>query len=303
LSPTRTDGKSRRSVRSRAGIALLAGFVLLSTAGCSTEDLPRFGWPTAAATETERSLWLWQTLWVAAFIIGGITLILILWPAVFHRRKRMGEIPAQLRYNMPIEILYTAVPLVIVAVIFGYTARDQAEITKLSDNPPNTINVVGYQWNWTFNYMNEGTYDIGTPDTPAVLYLPVNETTRFDLTSPDVIHSFWVPSFLFKMDVIPGRTNQFELTPDRVGTFKGKCAELCGVDHARMLFDVKVVERAEYEAHLAERKAAGAEGILVTGRSNDNADGKQGRTEINRDPNYRPSAPTASPTAASGSQQ
>jgi cytochrome c oxidase subunit 2 len=301
LSPIRPGGTSRRSARQRrARYALLGVFVLLTTTACSTSDLPRLGWPTAAVEETERSLWLWQTAWVAGWIVFGITLVLILWPTVFHRRKRMGEIPAQTRYNLPIEIMYTVIPLIIVAVLFGYTARDQAEITALKDETPNTVNVVGFQWSWTFNYLDDETYDVGTPEQPPVLWLPVNETTRFELTSPDVIHSFWVPSFLFKMDVIPGRTNVFDLTPDRIGTFKGKCAELCGVDHSRMLFDVKVVSAEEYEAHMAELRAIGREGALVSGRVSDNTDGKQGRSEINRDPNPPKKTPM---TTETGSEQ
>lgn len=257
--------------------------------------------PTPAAEQSDSILWLWQTAWITAFVVGGITLVLILWPSVFHRRSRMGEVPAQTRYNLPIEVFYTIVPFLVIAVLFGYTARDEAELTRLADSTPNTVNVVGFQWSWTFNYVNDGTYDVGTPDEPPVLWLPVDEKTRFDLTSPDVIHSFWVPKFLFKMDVIPGRTNQFDLTPDTIGTFKGKCAELCGVDHSRMLFDVKVVSRADYDAHIAELKASGRDGLLVSGRVDDNASGKQGRTEINRDPSYRP--PSQAPVPTAGSDQ
>ena len=101
---------------------------------------------------------------------------------------------------------------------------------------------------------------------PSTLWLPVGREVRFTLTSPDVIHSFWVPAFLFKMDVIPGRENQFELTPNKVGTYAGKCAELCGVDHSRMLFTVKVVPKADYDAHIADLKANGQSGQLETGR-------------------------------------
>lgn len=233
--------------------------------------------------ETQRSLWLWQTLWVAAFIIGGAVLILILYPAVFHRRKRMGEVPVQTRYNIPIEVLYTFVPLVIVAVIFGFTARDQAKIVELTDNPDNNVEVVAFRWSWTFNYLEDDAYDIGTPAQEPTLWLPVGERTRFELVSPDVIHSFWVPDFLFKLDVIPGRTNMFELTPDKVGTYRGRCAELCGVDHTRMLFDVKVVERDEYDAHIAELQANGQGGLVQTDRVSDDAHGRQGRTTIGQD--------------------
>jgi len=80
---------------------------------------------------------------------------------------------------------------------------------------------------------------------------------RFELRSPDVIHSFWIPEFYFKMDVVPGRANSFDLTPTREGTFTGRCAELCGLYHSRMLFEVHVVPRAEYDQHLSDLKAAG----------------------------------------------
>jgi cytochrome c oxidase subunit 2 len=105
-------------------------------------------------------------------------------------------------------------------------------------------------------------------DQIPTLVLPVDEKVRFELTSPDVIHSFWVPSFLFKMDIIPGKTNVFELTPDRIGTFAGKCAELCGTYHSQMLFNVKVVERAEFNNYVAGLRAAGQSGSIQTGQSN-----------------------------------
>ena len=133
------------------------------------------------------------------------------------------------------------------------------------------LGVVGFRWSWTFNYLEEGVYDVGTPGERPQLYLPVDETVRFSLTSPDVIHSFWVPAFLHKMDVIPGRNNKFEVTPNKIGVYAGKCTELCGADHARMLFDVHVVSRADYEAHLQKLRDAGQIGVLDSGRSSDAA--------------------------------
>ena len=305
LSPTRPDGATTRSpLRSRLRLALLGGLVLLSTTACSSSDLPRLGWATPAAEQTQRSLFLWQTLWITAFIVGGVTLILILFPTVFHRRSRMGEVPVQTRYNLPIEIFYTLVPLIIVAVVFAFTARDEAQITKLAASTPNTVNVVGFQWSWTFNYVNEGTYDVGTPTEEPTLWLPIGEKTRFELTSPDVIHSFWVPAFLFKMDVIPGRTNQFDLTPSRIGLFKGRCAELCGVDHSRMIFNVNVVSLADYQAHIAALKAAGHIGLLQNGRISDAAQGREGRTEIGHNQSQiyvGPPGVVGTPSAQSGS--
>jgi len=198
-----------------------------------------------------------------------VTWGLMLWAAVAYRRRHKNDVPEQTKYNIPIEILYTVVPLIMILGLFWFTAKDQSEILAVSNDQQHTVNVVAYRWNWGFNYLDEDTYTVGTPNLPATLVLPVNEKVRFELTSPDVIHSFWVPSFLFKMDVIPGKTNVFELTPNKVGTYAGKCAELCGVDHSRMLFNVKVVEKAEYDAYIAGLKASGQTGLLVTGRSND----------------------------------
>jgi len=98
------------------------------------------------------------------------------------------------------------------------------------------------------------------------LYLPVDESVTFKLQSPDVIHSFWIPAFLMKMDVFPDRMNQFQVTPNKVGEYAGRCAELCGVDHARMLFRVKVVPRAEFEQHIASLRAKGQVGSIETDR-------------------------------------
>jgi cytochrome c oxidase subunit 2 len=156
-------------------------------------------------------------------------------------------------------------------------------LTALSDDPDRTINVVGFRWNWTFNYVDDDVYDTGSPNEFPTLYLPEGETVRFVLTSPDVLHSFWVPAFLFKRDVIPGRSNEFDLTPNKVGTYAGKCAELCGVDHSRMLFNVKVVPLDEYERHIADLEAAGQTGLLETGRVTTDADSGQGRTVLGGD--------------------
>ena len=131
---------------------------------------------------------------------------------------------------------------------------------------------MGQQWSWTFNYDKDQAldgqttvYDGGTTADRPVLYLPVDKSVEFKLVSPDVIHSFWVPTFLFKMDVIPGRDNHFSLTPTKEGTFVGRCAELCGVYHSRMLFDVKVVSEAEYASHLESLQQRGNIGPALGG--------------------------------------
>ncbi|MFD8590418.1 cytochrome c oxidase subunit II [Streptomyces sp. NPDC059637] len=305
MSPYGSDRSSRRPMRRKLPQALAAGLVLATATGCTYEDFPRLGMPSPATEQAPRILSLWQGSWAAAFAVGALVIGLILWSVFFHRRSRTKiEIPQQTRYNMPIEALYTVVPIIIIAVLFYFTARDENELLKTSEKPQHVVNVVGYQWSWAFNYMEdvdgdpatpaktpsqvamlpktmldnapkgaEGVYDAGIPATKVkgapspgpVLYLPKGETVQFILSSRDVIHSFWVPNFLFKMDVIPGKTNVFEVTPNKEGTFVGKCAELCGVDHARMLFNVKVVSPEEYRAHLQTLKDKGQTGYVPAG--------------------------------------
>jgi cytochrome c oxidase subunit 2 len=243
---------------------VLAASTLLLTTGCASEDLPTFAMPARDVTDqAPRILSLWQGAWIAAFAVGALVWGLILWAVVFYRRKRNHTgLPAQTRYNLPIEVLYTVVPLIAIAVFFFYTARDESEIMKTSSNPDHTITVTGIQWSWQFNYTSDGGADAtttGTPAKPPTLYLPAGESVLFKLQSDDVIHSFWVPAFLFKMDVIPGQDNEFQVTPKKIGTYVGKCAELCGKDHARMLYNVKVVTPDEYSAHVDQVKAENAQ--------------------------------------------
>ncbi|MEU4732549.1 cytochrome c oxidase subunit II [Streptomyces sp. NPDC023588] len=309
MSPYGSDRSPRRPMRRKLLQALTAGVVLATATGCSYtwKDFPRLGMPTPVTEEAPRILSLWQGSWAAALITGILVWGLIMWSVTFHRRSRTKvEVPPQTRYNMPIEALYTVVPLIIVSVLFYFTARDESKLLSLSAKPTHTINVIGFQWSWGFNYVEnvdgdaatpkkgevpkelsaipdrftkdfpagaEGVYQKGVPgdrnpdtNNPGpTLVLPKGEKVRFILSSNDVIHSFWVVPFLFKQDVIPGHTNVFEVTPTEEGTFMGKCAELCGVDHSRMLFNVKVVSPEEYRAHLKELAEKGQTGYLPAG--------------------------------------
>jgi len=254
-------------VRKVAGLALLASTLFLSACSKASQDEAlRIGFPEPVTTEGVTILNLWQGTWIVAIGVAVLVLGLLFAALILYRRRSDQDIPKQTRYNIPLEILYTIVPFVIVLGLFYFTARDQSTIIKLTGEQKHTVNVVGFRWSWAFNYKEAGVYEIGTPALPPTLYLPVDEKVKFELTSPDVIHSFWVPAFLMKMDVIPGRLNAFELTPTKPGEFVGKCAELCGVDHSRMLFNVKVVPRAEFEQHLADLRAAGQVGALTSGK-------------------------------------
>ena len=255
----RSDRPARRR---RVTSALALGAATLASGGCSaelTEQWRRGGFPEPATEQTDLVGNLWNGTWIAALAIGVLVWGLILWAAIAYRR-RTNDLPPQTRYNLPIEFLYTVAPLAVIGALFYFTVDRQNEILDTSSEPDLTIGVVGQQWAWTFNYVDGDVYDTGTTTDPTTLYLPVDQTVRFEIESPDTVHSFWVPSFYMKMDAIPGRTNVFHATPNREGTFRGKCAELCGVYHARMLFTVEVVSEDEYEEHLEDLRDAGQTG-------------------------------------------
>jgi len=226
--------------------------------------------PDPATAQGEHIFLLWRWAWIAALATGAVVWGLIFYACWRYHRRSDDEVPVQTRYNLPLEIFYTIAPVVMVIVFFVHTVDTQNAVLDDEGEPDHTVYVVGQQWQWTFNYKDtvdgqQGVWETGTMDRPATLWLPVNESVHFDLNSPDVIHSFWVPSFYFKLDVIPGRTNKFELTPTRIGTFEGKCAELCGLYHSRMVFSVKVVSRDEYDTHLRELAARGQTGAATGG--------------------------------------
>ncbi|WP_345205397.1 aa3-type cytochrome oxidase subunit II [Fodinibacter luteus] len=272
------DFSSPRRPRRRFGaVALIGALSAAALSGCASGELrgnASTGWLPPAVTEGgEVVTSLWIGAWIAALAVGVLVWGLTAWCVVaYRRRKDDNDLPVQLRYNIPIEILYTVVPIFMVVVLFYYTARDETTLTDTSQQADVTINVVGKQWSWDFNYVEDDVHEVGeqailtgepgAEETIPTLYLPVGERVEFVLTARDVIHSFWVPAFLQKMDMVPGRVNSFQVVPTQEGTFKGKCAELCGAYHSHMLFNVKVVPRTEYEAHMAELRAAGQTGLL-----------------------------------------
>ncbi len=245
-------------------VALAAG--LLALAGCSPNDtFTRFGFPNPVTKQGAVTLSLWQGSWIAGLLVGAVVWGMIIWAVIFHR-KRGDKLPPQVRYNMPIEILYTVVPFVLIAVLFYYTAKDENTIDAIPNNPAVTVNVTGFQWSWEFGYpqykvntdgamWNPQLTDAENEKAMPLLEIPVGETVNFNLTSPDVIHAFWVPEFLFKRDVIPGHPNHFSITATQTGTFTGHCSELCGLYHSRMLFTLKIVTPAQFKTWITQEQA------------------------------------------------
>ena len=209
--------------------------------------------PEPASRQGEDVLDLWRVLFLAAVALGVLVIALILW-ALVRFRRRDGREAATFSENVRLELFYTAVPLVIVAVLFGLTVATQERVTRTAPQPDVRVEVTGFQWGWRFRYLTEGVVVVGTSIENPTMLLPVDQTARLTLGSPDVIHSFYVPEFLVKKDVIPGVDNRLDVRPTRTGRFGGVCAEFCGLDHSRMNFVVEVVEPPQFRAWLEEQR-------------------------------------------------
>ena len=222
---------------------------VLVLAGCGDT---RFFAPEPASEEGEQILDLWQGSAVTALVVGGVVLTLII--AVLVRfRRRSDEEPRQRAHNTPLEVIWTAIPIAIVGAIFGFTVVTTDRVTEIED-PDLEIDVTGFQWQWQFGYVDADVTVIGETNSPAELVLPVDQRVQFNLNSVDVIHSFWVPEFFEKRDVIPGVDNQLDIVPNREGTYTGRCTEFCGLDHWRMTFRVRVVSEEEFDDWLAGQR-------------------------------------------------
>jgi len=250
-----------------AGPGLCGSALLMLLSGCSADGIgdafSHFGWPDQGISlQAHRMYDLWIASVIAALVVGFFVWGLIFW-CIIRYRKRGDELPVQTRFNMPMEVLYTVTPVLIVAVLFYYTAIVQTNVDKLSKNPDQVVEIVAFKWNWQFNYRdgigpqaNTVASTVGSSDVIPLLVLPTGEKIRFEETARDVIHSFWVPELLFKRDVMPGNVrNTFEVTLDREGRYVGRCAELCGTYHAFMNFELVAVSPERFDQYLSARQA------------------------------------------------
>lgn len=316
---TRRKGSPSRTIKRLSGLAVL-GVGVLMTSGCSAEEALRFGWPEGVTPEAHdmRTFWTWSV--IAALAMGVLVWGLIFWTITFHRRKKNGtaedEIPRQTGYNVPLELAYTAIPFVLIAVMFYFTVVVQNSVEKKEENPAVAVDVTAFQWNWKFGYksvtidgkqlVNPKTdskqgvpfqdqiakyreedgkqeeilgaaggrsaeirdylsYDkietLGSSSEIPILVLPTNTRIQFDLAAADVVHSFWVPEFLFKRDVMPfpkqnHQDSSFQISEiDREGAFVGRCAEMCGTFHAMMNFEVRAVSPTTFANYIKYRQA------------------------------------------------
>ena len=213
-------------------LATVAGAVLLDSA-----DLL----PPLASAQGVTIDWLFGIhLKLIAFLFALVIVFMLYSIVVFRRRPGDLTEGQYIHGNTRLEIAWTVIPLIIVAVM-GYIGVVTLRDVTASSPDEMVVEVTGSQWSWRFDYPEQGL-------TSTELILPVNQPIRFEITSTDVIHNLWVPEFRVKQDAVPGAVNLLRVTPTVVGNYKVRCAELCGLRHSQMLADVRVLERSEFNS-------------------------------------------------------
>ena len=222
---------------------------------------------------------LWQGMLIAGFIVAAIVYALIIWSSIVYRRRHPDYIPRQFHSNKPIEVIYTTLPILIIAGIFYFTVVTENEVDAVSSTPNEIVNVLAYRWGWQFAYdagngRSQGVL-IKTAAEPKLLaqpfasneypqlVLPKGETVRIVLTSADTIHGFYIPEFNFSRYAQPapnGAANVFDFTPTTLGVYTGQCSQFCGLYHSEMRFSVKVVSPAQFQQWLSTTQASQAQG-------------------------------------------
>ena len=263
-------GIRKRSLTTIAStFALLIGIAVFvaACAGAGTpvlppqpgnEEPPGF-FPTTPITDAGTAT---QDLYTLTFVIAVIVFalvegLLIFITIRFRRRPTDTELPPQTHGSNPLEILWTIVPTITVTVLFIAALITLTEKYETRAATPGlVIDVTGFQWQWTFDYKDQGLSFTGSGINGPHMAMPINETVRIRLHANDVIHSFYVPQFLYKMDVVPGRINEFDVMVTKPGIFGGQCAEFCGIGHADMQFTVEAMDRAAFEAWIVEQQQA-----------------------------------------------
>ncbi|WP_439029237.1 aa3-type cytochrome oxidase subunit II [Gordonia terrae] len=310
----------------RLGFVAALGLGALLMSGCDASEAMRFGWPEGVTPDGKEMVDLWTWSVIAALVMGILVWALIFWTITFHRANdaKKGVFPRQTAYNVPLELTYTAIPFVIIAVLFYFTVIVQNNVESKNDDSKVVIDVTAFQWNWKFGYnqveFSDGTtyngfeqngnpfevqaqtgsgaesehagggdhggehgelpgpaggrdddirdylkFDkietVGSSSEIPVLVLPTGKQIEFNIASADVIHSFWVPEFLFKRDVFPFPAQNatdpiFQIKSiDRTGAFVGRCAEMCGTYHSMMNFEVRAVAPEDFDSYIRFREA------------------------------------------------
>jgi cytochrome c oxidase subunit 2 len=247
------------------GLATLAALVL---SGCATrgDDHPTGDTavpgmlPGEVVTQQGREA---ADLYLPIFIIAVVVFVLVeglLIVAALRFRRKHGDdtLPAQTHGHNGLELLWTAIPALVVSVLFVVSTSVLLKVDAVSATPAVTVDVTGFQWQWTFDYKDQGLSFTGAGKDGPEMVVPVDETIHIRLHATDVIHSFYVPQFFRKLDVVPGRVNEFQVNVEQEGTYGGQCAEFCGLAHADMYFTVRAVDRATFDQWVVDEQTKAA---------------------------------------------
>jgi cytochrome c oxidase subunit 2 len=243
-------GRPSRSLwRSPWGYLLIGVVLALIVSGCTTNNPQSTLDPKGPAAQTIYDLFVPFLFWPAVIVFFAVEGILLY--SIYRFRGRPGDpLPAQLHGNTRLEVTWTLVPALILIVILAATFRTQA-VLATPPPPGQAIRVVvtGHQWWWEFQYPELGV------TTANELHIPVGVPIQVELTSNDVIHSFWVPHLAGKMDAIPGRINRMTMAASEAGAYQGQCSEFCGIQHAMMRLQVVAESRGDFDAWVTQQRS------------------------------------------------
>ena len=202
--------------------------------------------PVAASAQSVPIDWLWNIEMMTIAFLFALIVVPMTYSLVVFRRKKGDTTDAQhIEGNTNLEITWTVVPLFIVMVFAYLGAGNLAEVRRV-DPDAMVVKVTGQQWSWSFEYPAYGV-------TSTELHVPEGKQILLQMTSRDVIHSFWVPEFRLKQDLVPGRITELRVTPTLIGNYKVRCAEMCGTSHAYMEAPVIVNAQADFDSWMAEQ--------------------------------------------------
>jgi len=265
----RAPGRTRRTIT----LVLIAAVTVAAIVGLIVfypSDWPGFAPPSPITVQGRDTEDIYRFVFTIAAIIFLLVEGAILY-AVLRYRRTDDELPVQTHGNLIAEAAWTIVPAIIVIALFFVSIGVQNKVEARSPNPDVIIDVVGFQWQWTVGYGCPASYATQATVQPAEdcefsltglgsegpdIHVPVDQTVHFRLHAADVIHAFYVPQFLYKKDVIPGRVNGFDVIVEQPGTYGGQCAELCGLSHADMNFALTAEDDGAYDAWYATQVEA-----------------------------------------------
>ncbi len=235
---------------------ILIGILLAATVVASFTILQP---PAAVTSQAKKIHGLYELVLALAMFVFFAVEALIIW-AVLRYRKHGDEPAPQVHGNNRLEVGWTAVPFGILAVLFSLSIPVIVSVRNPPQAAAETINVVGHQWFWEFDYPKENITILEAPNysnvQPPVLVVPTGVTVDIKVTSGDVVHSFYIPHFLYKIQAIPGQVNDLHFRVDQPGEWDGQCAQFCGLHHPEMRFKVQAMSQADFDNWVQQQQKA-----------------------------------------------